>query len=117
MSFFSSIASGLFKGIAFIEKVFTETSNYAAILSKLSPTIMAAILATFYDVVKALEAAEAAALAAGAGDIPVAFTLSETTLALLQKVWLDLKADDAAAVAAFKALSLPMPPVSVPIAG
>lgn len=114
MSFFSSVASGLSKGIAFIEKVFTTTENYASILSKLSPTVIAAILATFYDVVKTLAAAETQAADAASGNIQGAIQLSPTTWALIEKVWTDLKADKADIVAAFKALELPAPPVTPP---
>jgi hypothetical protein len=115
MSFFSSITSGLSKGIAFIEKVFTQTENYATIVSKLTPTVLAAVLAVFYDVLKFIESSESVATDLTSGQVQAGISIfSSTTIGLLEKVWTDAKAGEANVVAAFKALELPTPPVTLP---
>lgn len=106
MSIFTTIASGLSKAENFLINIFTKGSAIAAAISKLSPAVLAAMLATFYDVVKAAQAATAAATSAAAGDIPVAFTMSQTTLALIKQVVTDGENDASLIAADLKALGI-----------
>jgi len=86
------IETGLQKAIEFYNKV---KSTWAQVSGK---TVTAAST-VFYDVVTAISNGEAAAAAAGTGNIPGTITLSETTLANVKTLIADAKAGEAVAVA------------------
>ena len=94
------------KAVQFLITVFTKTSTVTAKLSKLTPGVLAAMLAVFYDVVKTAQTADAAVAAAQAGNIPSTFTLSETTLGLVKNVITDAKAAEQLVVADLKELGI-----------
>jgi len=77
-----------------------------SIYSALSGPVLAAVAAVFYDVVKAVAAGQAAAAAAGTGNVPLAITLSETTIGLVQKVVTDGKAGEKTIAADLSALGI-----------
>lgn len=106
MSIFSSIATGLSKATNFLLAVFTKTDQVVKTFESLTPQVKAAMLATFYDVTKTLTSGAAAAGAASTGNIPSAFTLSETTLTLLEQVKSDVVADVADIKADLTALGI-----------
>jgi len=106
MSVFSSIGSGIEKAISFVVTVFSKTKQVEDMFVALAPATKAAILATFYDVTKTIAAGTAAAAAASAGNIPVAITLSEATLALIKNVITDAKTDTSVIAADLKALGV-----------
>lgn len=113
MSIFTSIATGFSKAASFLITIFTKTKQVEDVLVSLAPQTKAAILATFYDVSKTVMAAEGAAGAAASGDIPTAFTLSETTLMLIKSVITDAKNDASIIAADLKALGvLASPPAA-----
>lgn len=106
MSIFSSIATGLSKAENFLLSVFTKTEQVEDLFVSLAPQTKAAILATAYDVFNAASSAEAAAAAAATGNIPAAFTLSQTTLELVKAVIADGKADASVIATDLKALGI-----------
>ena len=114
MSIFSSIITGLTNAEKFLINVFTKASTYATILSKLTPNMIAAVTAVFYDCIKTAISAESVAADAASGNIQGAITLSATTVTLVEQVIVDFKAGEASVVAAFKALNLPTPPAATP---
>lgn len=89
-----------------LTEIVTFGKKIRTVYSALSGPTLAAVSAVFYDVVKCVAAAQAAAAQAAAGDIPVTITLSETTLGLVKQVVTDAKAGEEAIVADFKALNL-----------
>ena len=90
MSIFTSIGAGISKSISFLVNVFTKMDEVNKTFVALAPATKAAMLATFYDVTTATTSALAAAGAAESGNIPSAFTLSETTLGLIKTVVADV---------------------------
>ena len=102
----TDIVTGASKVVIFLIAVFTKTSAVTQQLSKLSPAVIAALLATFYDVVQAAQSAEAAIATGATGNIPSAYTLSETTLGLVKNVVAEAKADEALIVADLKSLGI-----------
>ena len=106
MSIFTSIGEGIGKATSFIVNVFSKTKEVVDLFTSLSPAIKAAILATFYDVMKTITAASAAAGAAESGNIQSTFTLSETTLGLIKDVVADIKKDGSVIAADLKALGV-----------
>lgn len=93
MSIFTEIGTGLSKAANFLITVFTKTKQVEDAFVALAPATKAAILATAYDVLKTATAAAGAAGAAATGNLPAAFTLSETTLTLIESVIADAKTD------------------------
>jgi len=93
-----------------IGDVLTDVVNFGRkiriVYGALSAPTLAAASAVFYDTVKAISAAQAAAAAAEGGAIPATITLSETTLGLVRQVVTDAKAGETEIVADFKALNL-----------
>ena len=106
MSIFTSIGEGVAKSISFIVNVFSKVDEVDKILASLAPATKAAMLSTFYDVSTTVGSATAAATAAESGNIPSAFTLSETTLGLIKTVVADAKKDGTVIAADFKALAI-----------
>lgn len=106
MSLFSSIATGLSKAANFLITVFTKTKQVEDMFVSLAPATKAAILATAYDVLSAVTTGAEAATAASTGNIPSAFTLSETTLTLIKSVITDAKTDASVIAADLKALGV-----------
>ena len=106
MSIFTSIGEGISKATSFLVNVFTKTKEVVDLFTSLAPATKAAILATFYDVMKTVTAATAAAGAAESGNIPSAFTLSETTLGLIKAIVADAKADASVIATDLKALGV-----------
>lgn len=106
MSIFSSIISGLSKAENFLISMFTKGSTIAAMVAKLSPNVLAAILALFYDVMKTLLSAETAVKDATTGDIMGAITVSQTTWALLQQVKSDFIAGEKVIVSDIEQLGI-----------
>jgi hypothetical protein len=105
-SIFTSIGAGISKATSFLVNVFSKVDEVDKTLVALAPATKAAILATFYDVAKTVTSATAAAGAAELGNIPSAFTLSETTLGLIETVVADAKTDGSVIAADFKALAI-----------
>ena len=106
MSIFTSIGEGVAKSISFIVNVFSKVDEVDKMLASLAPATKAAMLATFYDVTTATTSALAAAGAAESGNIPSAFTLSETTLGLIKTVVADAKKDGTVIATDLKALGV-----------
>jgi PPE-repeat protein len=106
MSIFTSIGAGISKSISFLVNVFTKTKEVEDMFVALAPATKAAILATFYDVSKTVAAASAAAGAAEVGNVPLAITLSETTLSLIKAVVADAKKDASVIANDLKALGV-----------
>jgi len=106
MSVFSDIEAAGKKIGEVLTEIVTFGNKVRAAYATLSGPTLAATSAVFYDVVKSIAAAEAAAASAEAGDIPTAVTLSATTIGLVKQVISDAKTGEAAIVADFKALNL-----------
>jgi len=88
-----SIATDFQKVIGFLATILTKTAAVDKTIVALAPTTKAAILATFYDVVKTVTSASAAAADASAGNITGAITLSSATVGMIQTVIADGKTD------------------------
>lgn len=118
MSVFSSIISGLSKAENFLVSVLTKTTAVATVLASISPKTLSAILALFYDVMKAVTAGSAAFADLTSGNIAGAGTiiLSPTTIALLTAIEGDIKNVDAVVIADLKALGIAIETPSVPVA-
>lgn len=106
MSIFTDIEADGQKVGKFLQNLVTGAAALQREFGQLEPATLAAVSAVFYDVVKAEAAGTAAAGAAEAGNIPAAFTLSETTLALVRQVIADVKAGKSVFVSDFKALNI-----------
>jgi hypothetical protein len=104
MSIFTSIGAGISKSISFLVNVFTKIDEIDKAFVAFAPATKAAMLATFYDVATAVASATAAAGAAEAGNIPAAFSLSETTLGLVRSVVAAAKVDASVIAADLKIL-------------
>ena len=74
----------------FLKSVVSGGAKLRAIYSSLSGPVIAASMAVFYDVVKTVAAAEGAATAAAAGNVPLTIKLSETTLGLVEPRFVEL---------------------------
>lgn len=109
MSFLSTVAAGLTKAENFLINVFTKVSDVDKTLTSLAPATKAAMLATFYDVATTIATGAGAAEAAATGNMPLAITLSQQTLALVQGVVADAKTDGSVIVADLKALGIVKP--------
>ena len=113
MSIFTSIIGGLSKFESFIVKVLGKTSQVIAVLQKVTPSTIAAILAVFYDITKAVATVEVDYATRNLADI-----LSPQTQALLKQFVADVKALESTAVSDAQALNLaitgtiPTPPVA-----
>lgn len=101
MSVFTSVESGLSKSIHFILSVFTKTSAVIAVLQKVSPQTLSAMLAIFYDVMKFVtEGGQVAALfASGQTQVALNTVISPTTQALLAQLEADIVAGEKVVVA------------------
>ena len=106
MSIFTSIGEGISKATSFLVNVFTKTKEVVDLFTSLAPATKAAILATFYDVMKTVTSGTAAGVAAASGNIPAAVTLSETTLGLIGAVVADAKNDASVIATDLKALGV-----------
>ena len=106
MSIFTSIGEGISKATSFLVNVFTKTKEVVDLFASLAPATKAAMLATFYDIATAVASGTAAAGAAETGNIPTAFTLSETTLGLIKAVVADAKKDASVIATDLKALGV-----------
>jgi hypothetical protein len=108
MSILSKVAgvieTGISTSIKFITTVFSKTAEVDKILVGLAPQTKAALLATFYDVVKTGVSAEGVVQDASVGNFTGAVTLSSTTVTLVKDVWSDLKTDESVAKADLTAL-------------
>lgn len=93
MSVFFSIETGLSKSVHFLLSVFTKTSAVLAVLQKVSPQTLSALLAVFYDVMKFVaEGGQVAALLqAGNPQAALGTVLSATTQILLTQIAADLQ--------------------------
>lgn len=103
---FTDIVSAGQKIENFLQNIVNGAKTLQAVYSKLSGPTLAAVAAVFYDVSKTVAAGTAAAGAAESGNIPSAFTLSETTLGLVKQVVADAKAGEKTIVADFEALNI-----------
>lgn len=104
--FFADIEKGGQKIGTFLVSLATGVKNLQAIYSTLSGPTIAAVAAVFYDAVKAVASATAAASAAETGNFVVAVTLSETTVTLVKQVVIDAKAGEKIIVADLAALGI-----------
>jgi hypothetical protein len=106
MSVLSDIESTGTKIGNFLDNIVNGAKKLQTIYGALSGPVIAASMAVFYDTVKAVAAAQSAAVAAGTGNIPLAVTLSETTIGLVQTVVKDALAGEKTVVADFEALNI-----------
>lgn len=106
MSFLTDIEAAGKKIGDFLTEVVTFGEKAKAVYNALSGPTIAASMAVFYDVTKAIGAGEGAAADAASGNIPGAITLSETTLGLVKTVVSDFKAGEKDIVADFQALNI-----------
>lgn len=109
MSIFGSIASGLSKAASFLVSVFTKTSTVVAILEKITPTTLAAILAVFYDVVKFITSESATAgadIASGNYVGAINDVFSANTKTLLAQIAADAKTLESDIAADLQALGI-----------
>lgn len=90
----------------FLKYLVNGAKTLQKIYGALSGSVIAASMAVFYDVVKFVGSAEAAAAAAAGGNIPLTITLSETTIGLVRTVVADFKAGEKTIVADFEALNI-----------
>lgn len=116
MSIFTKIASGLGKFENFILALFTKEQAVVDAFTKLEPQTKAAILATFYDVTKAVAGVGAEVGAIATGNLTLAAALSPQTFTLIQGVVTDAKNDASVAASDLKALGIaiatPTPPAT-----
>ena len=91
---------------SFLKSIVDGGAKLKAIYGALSGPVIAASMAVFYDTVKTIASAEAAAAAAAGGNVPVAITLSETTIGLVKQVVTDAKAGEKTIVTDFEALGI-----------
>jgi hypothetical protein len=106
MSLISEIEAAGTKVETFLESIVNGASKLKKLYAALSGPVLAASMAVFYDVVKVVGSAEAAAGSAAAGNVPAAITLSETTVGLIKQVVTDFKAGEKTVVADFEALGI-----------
>jgi hypothetical protein len=104
MSVLSDIEGDVPKFVNFFISVFTKTSAVIAVIQKLTPTTLAAMLAIFYDVTSFIAQGGSIVAAIKTGNFANVF--STTTLGLISKFEADLKAGEAAIVADVKALGV-----------
>lgn len=107
MSILSDIEAAGTKIENFLKDVVSGGKKLQSIYSALtSPAVIAASMAVFYDTVKTVASATAAAEAASTGNFAGAVTLSETTIGLVQTVVKDFQAGEKTVVADFDALDI-----------
>lgn len=106
MSILSDIEAAGQKIGQFLTSIVTGAKTVQKIYGALSGPVIAASMAVFYDTVKTVAAAEQAASAAAAGNIPLTITLSETTIGLVKTVVADALAGEKTIVADFQALNI-----------
>lgn len=106
MSFLTDIEAAGTKIATFLQNIVNGGKKLQQIYGALSGPVIAASMAVFYDVVKTIAAAESAAQAAEAGNVPTAITLSETTVGLVKQVVQDAIAGEKTVVADFEALNI-----------
>lgn len=111
-SFLSDIEKAGTKIGAFLTELVTGARNLQKIYGALSGPVIAASMAVFYDVVKAVAAAESAASAAANGNVIDTIKLSETTLSLVKSVITDAVAGEKTIVADFEALNIKLPGIT-----
>jgi len=90
----------------FLKYLVTGAKKLQTIYGALSGPVIAASMAVFYDVVKVVSSAEAAAAATASGNAPLTVTLSETTIGLVKQVVADFKSGEKTIVADFEALNI-----------
>ena len=112
MSFLGTVVSDISKGVSFVLKVFSKTQAVVAVLQKVGPGTVAALLAVFYDVTKFL-VAESAGVVAAEGDVKALNfagalndVFSDTTKALLHEIVTDFHAADVVVVNDFHELGI-----------
>ena len=93
MSFLSTVQTDLNKAFAFLGTVFQKTEAVDKAFVSLAPATKAAILATFYDATKTATDVAGVVTDVASGNIPGAITLSSATVAMVQNVVADGKAD------------------------
>jgi hypothetical protein len=106
MSFLSTLETAGTKIGTFLNDIVNGAKSIQKIYGALSGPVIAASMAVFYDVVKTVAAAQAAAASASTGNIPVAITLSETTIGLVKTVVADFLSGEKTVVADFEALNI-----------
>ena len=106
MSLWTDITGAGKKIEDFLQDIVAGVKKLQTIYSTLSGPTLAAAAAVFYDTVKTVAAAQGAVAAAGAGNIPGAITMSETTIGLVKQVVADAKAGDKVILADFEALGI-----------
>lgn len=106
MSFLSALETAGTKIGDFLQTIVNGAKNLQRIYGSLSGPVIAASMAVFYDVVKAVAAGESAAAAASTGNISSTITLSETTIGLVRIVVQDAIAGEKTVVADFEALNI-----------
>jgi hypothetical protein len=105
-SIFADIEKAGVKVETFLTSVVTGVKKLKTLYQELSGPVLAASVAVFYDAVKTVAAADAAATAATAGNVTLAVTLSKTTLTLVKQVVTDFKAGEKTIVADFETLGI-----------
>jgi hypothetical protein len=106
MSILSTIESTGTKIATFLDNIVNGAKKLQTIYGQLSPAVIAASMAVFYDTVKTIAAASQAAAAAETGNVVGAITLSETTISLVSTVVKDFLAGEKTVVADFEALNI-----------
>ena len=106
MSLWTDISNAGIKIQDFLQSISSGVQKLQKMYSALSGPTLAAVAAVFYDVVKAVAAGQAAATAAGSGNVPLAISLSENTISLVKKVVTDGIAGEKTIVADFAALGI-----------
>lgn len=106
MSILTDIEAGVNKIGTFLQWISNGVKDLQQIYAALSGPTIAASMAVFYDVVKAVAAAKNVAGAVETGNVATAITLSQTTIGLVEKVVTDFAAGEKTIVADFKALNI-----------
>lgn len=109
MSLFSDLAADGQKVATFLGNIVSGVGKLKTVIAQLSGPTIAASAAVFYDVVKAVDAAESAAATAATGNIPAAITLSQTTIGLVRQVVTDFHAGEKIIVSDLTTLGIALP--------
>lgn len=105
-SFFGDIAKAGKKIGDVLEDIVLGAAKVKQVYSVISGPTIAASLAVFYDVVKAVAAGTAAAGAAEVGNVPGAVALSEQTLGMVKSLIADSKVEVSQIKADFEMLGI-----------
>lgn len=108
MSILGSIESGLDKATQFVLNIFTKTSAVLAVLQKISPSTVAAMLAVFYDVMGFVQegATIAGEVTTGNYGAAIGTVLSATTQTLLNNLKTGIASGEAVIVSDLNELGI-----------